>query len=301
MERRRPIARKDRRLVRHISRFNLPSFVAAAGAIVLAALFALVPAHAQGRLDARFTASLAGVQIGKGAWVIDISDDQYTAAASGKTTGLMRVFASGRGNSASHGIMVGGRLVPTSYAASITSKKKTNEVRMKLVHGNVREFVASPPSPSHPQRVPLTAAHRRGVIDPMTASLLQVAGNGNPVRPEACRRSLSIFDGRMRYDLKLAFKRMEMVKAKKGYQGPAVVCAIYFFPVAGHKPDRHAIKYLVGLRTMEAWFVPLAGTRVLVPFRVSIPTPLGVGVLQATQFVSVAQPSRPIPASARAQ
>ena len=38
----------------------------------------------------------------------------------------------------------------------------------------------------------------------------------------------------MRYDLKLDFKRMEIVKAKKGYHAlPALVCAIYFSPVAG--------------------------------------------------------------------
>ena len=43
---------------------------------------------------------------------------------------------------------------------------------------------------------------------------------------------------------------------------------------------------------MEVWLVPIAGTRVLVPFRVSIPTPIGLGVMQATQFVSVAQPPR---------
>ena len=41
---------------------------------------------------------------------------------------------------------------------------------------------------------------------------------------------------------------------------------------------------------MEVWLAPIAGTRVLVPFRVSIPTPIGLGVLQATQFVSVPQP-----------
>jgi hypothetical protein len=29
-----------------------------------------------------------------------------------------------------------------------------------------------------------------------------------------------------------------------------------------------------------------------VPYRVSIPTPIGLGVLQATQFVSMPQPSR---------
>ena len=43
---------------------------------------------AQGKLDARYTASLAGVPIGKGAWIIDIGEDQYTAAASGMTAGI---------------------------------------------------------------------------------------------------------------------------------------------------------------------------------------------------------------------
>jgi hypothetical protein len=43
---------------------------------------------------------------------------------------------------------------------------------------------------------------------------------------------------------------------------------------------------------MEVWLAPVAGTRVLVPYRVSVPTPLGPAVLQATQFVSVPQPAR---------
>jgi hypothetical protein len=51
-----------------------------------------------------------------------------------------------------------------------------------------------------------------------------------------------------------------------------------------------AIKYLAKQRDMEVWLAPVAATRVLVPFRVSIPTPIGLGLMQATQFVSVAQP-----------
>jgi hypothetical protein len=101
-----------------------------------------------------------------------------------------------------------------------------------------------------------------------------------------------VFDGRMRYDLKLAFKRLEQVKAEKGYQGVAVVCSVHFAPIAGHIPDRAAIKYLTELRDIELWLAPIAGTHVMVPYRVSLPTPLGVGVMQATQFVSVPQPGR---------
>ena len=50
------------------------------------------------------------------------------------------------------------------------------------------------------------------------------------------------------------------------------------------------IKYLIAQRDMEVWLAPIADTRVLVPYRISIPTPIGIGVLQATQFVSTSQP-----------
>ena len=97
----------------------------------------------------------------------------------------------------------------------------------------------------------------------------------------------------MRYDLKLDFKRMETVKAEKGYQGPVVVCAIYFSPVAGYIPDRAVIKYLTAQRNIEIAFAPVAGTRILVPYRMVIPTPLGTAMLQATQFITTAAPHAP--------
>jgi hypothetical protein len=243
-------------------------------------------AHAEGKLDARYTAWLAGIPIGRGTWVLDIADDQYTAAATGTTTGLLRVFASGQGSSTARGIISNGQTVSSTYAASITADKKTDEVRMLVNGGVVKEYVVEPPQQPSPERIPITDAHKRGVTDPMTGSLVRVPGNGDPLGPEACQRSTSIFDGRIRYDLQLAYKRMDKVKAEKGYQGPAVVCAVYFAPIAGHIPDRTAIKYLIAQRDMELWLAPVAGTRVLVPFRVSIPTPIGLAVLEANQFVS---------------
>jgi len=194
-----------------------------------------------------------------------------------------------------------GNLIPASYASSITTDKKTEELRITLSGGNVKDSVIDPPTPPHPDRIPVTDAHRKGVTDPMSSSLARVAGNGDPVSPEACNRTLSVFDGRLRYDLKLAYKRMEMVRAEKGYQGPAVVCALNFVPIAGYVPDRAAIKYLVAQRDMEAWLAPIAGTRVLVPFRVAIPTPLGMGVLEATQFVTMAQPAHAAASNAKFQ
>ena len=254
------------------------------------AVAAADPALAQGRLDARYAVTLAGMPVGKGAWVIDIAENQFTAAASGATAGLLRVFASGQGSGASRGYIVSGNPVPASFAASITTDKKTEEIRMTLSSGDVKDFAVSPEVPEDPERVPVTDVHFHGVSDPMTGSLIRVPGTGNPLTPQACARTTPIFDGRMRYNLQFAYKRMEQVKADKGYEGPVVVCAVYFTPIAGFIPHRASVKYLAAQRDMEVWLAPVANTRVLVPYRISIPTPVGVGVMQATQFVSVSQP-----------
>jgi Protein of unknown function (DUF3108) len=255
---------------------------------------ALVPqaAGAQGRLDAQYEATLAGIPVGKGAWTIEIGDDTFSASAQGGTAGLLKAFSGGTGSGASQGRVVGGALVPNAYTATTTTQKKSETIRLVLANGNVKDFSIDPVPPVDPDRVVVTDAHRKGVLDPMTGSMLRVPGNGEVLSPDSCRTGAGIFDGRLRYDLKLDYKRMETVKAERGYHGPALVCAIYFTPVAGYIPDRPVIKYLATERKIEIAFVPIAGTRILVPFRMTIPTPFGQAMLEATSFVTTAAPPR---------
>ena len=153
-----------------------------------------------------------------------------------------------------------------------------------MANGGVKDFSIDPVPPVDADRIVVSDAHRKNVLDPMTGSMIRVPGTGELLTPDACRTGTGVFDGRLRYDLKLDFKRMETVKAEHGYHGPAVVCAIYFTPVAGYIPDRPVIKWLASQRNMEVAFVPVAGTRILVPFRMMIPTPLGPAMLEATTF-----------------
>lgn len=259
-----------------------------------AAFVALAPqaAGAQGRLDAQYEATLAGIPVGKGAWTIEIGDDTFSAAAQGGTAGLLKAFSGGTGSGASQGRVVGGALVANAYTATTTTQKKSETIRLVLANGGVKDFSIEPAPPVDPGRVVVTEAHRKGVLDPMTGSMLRVPGNGEVMAPDSCRTGTGIFDGRMRYDLKLDYKRIETVKAERGYHGPALVCAIYFTPVAGYIPDRPVIKYLASERKMEIAFVPIAGTRILVPFRMTIPTPFGPARLEATSFVTTAAPPR---------
>jgi hypothetical protein len=278
------------RIAPHVTRrfeLSLPK-LAILGAGLLPFLAAPHGAHAQGRLEAQYEASLAGIVVGKGAWTIEISEDQYVASAYGGTSGLLKSISNSSGTGSVQGRVVSGTLVPSNYQASTSTSKKSETIHITLVNGNVKEFGIDPTPPVDPDRIPVTDAHKKSVFDPMTGSLLRVPGNGDPVSPEACRGSTAVFDARMRYELRLDFKRMETVKAEKGYYGPAVVCAIYFVPIAGYIPDRPVIKYLTAQRNMEITLAPVAGTRYLVPFRLVIPTPLGTAMLQATQFITEA-------------
>ncbi len=243
------------------------------------------------RLDARYTVTLAGIKLGEGSWLVDVANDQFSAAASGSSSGLARIFNSGKGSTVARGVIKNGQLVPASYVVSMKWGKRSEDLRMKLADGAIKEVSIEPPAILNPDRIPVTEAHRRNVLDPMTGALLRVQGNGDLMAPETCKQHTAIFDGRMRYDLTLAYKRIEQVNVP-GYVGPALVCAIYFAPLAGHVPDRAAIKYLIDQRDMETWLVPIAGTRVMVPVKVVIPTPVGQGVLQATQLSVQPLPGR---------
>src|SRR5258707_9773444 len=76
-------------------------------------------ALAETRLEARYTATLAGMPIGRGAWQVDVAEDQYTAVASGKTSGLLSVFNGGHGTAASRGGIKGGALQALRFGSSV--------------------------------------------------------------------------------------------------------------------------------------------------------------------------------------
>jgi hypothetical protein len=136
----------------------------------------------------------------------------------------------------------------------------------------------------------VTESNRQGIVDPLTAMLLSAAAAGEGLSPEACRQTLPIFDGHHCYDLKLRFKRIDEVTAEKGYAGPVVVCSVGYEPIAGHRPSTPLVKYLSEGREMEVALAPVAGTRLLAPFRVSVVSMLANLVIEANRFEATARP-----------
>ena len=79
---------------------------------------------------------------------------------------------------------------------------------------------------------------------------------------------------------------MDQVKTATGYQGPVVVCAAAFRPIAGHRADSALVKYLSGGRDLELWLAPIVGTNVLGPYRLSVANLIGNLVIEAVRYES---------------
>ncbi len=164
---------------------------------VLAAAGLLAPALAQTRLEAHYSATIAGIPIGTGSWVIDITDTQYSAAVNGQTSGLLRAFTGGQGNATVRGTLNGGRTLSSIYTATINGRsKRLDSIRIAISNGNVKEYKVDPPADDDPARVPITEASQRGVLDPMTASMVRMPGGAIPSCPKpASGRTKSLTAG----------------------------------------------------------------------------------------------------------
>ncbi|HEY4922525.1 MAG TPA: DUF3108 domain-containing protein [Xanthobacteraceae bacterium] len=264
----------------------------------LAALSLAGTAHADTRLDAHYTIKVARIAIGKSEVLVSVGDAAFTSAASGQASGMMRFVVSGEGAMRTTGAVVDGKLVPASFVLGTAHDEEHDAVKMTIAGGDVKDLTAETNVPQE-ERVPVTDADRKGILDPLTAMLIPMEGAGDMVAADACRRTLPIFDGRRRFDLALSFKRIDQVKADTGYAGPAVVCAVAFHPIAGHRPGSALLKYLTGGRDIELTFAPIAGTRLLAPFRLAISSLLGNLVIEATDFTATtAQPAAPAAATA---
>lgn len=262
---------------------------------------ALTGAQADGRLEARYRMSIGGLELGRAALIIEIDDKSYVVSGSGRLTGVAQAVAPGKGTAGARGTMERGAPAPRSFAMEAESEKKSEAIRIVMNAAGVTDTRVEPPVNPALDRVPISDKDKKGVLDPMTAALIAVPAAADPFSAKACDRVLSIFDGRQRYDLELSFERVEEVKAEKGYEGPAVVCRIAYRPVSGHRPNRSAVKYMMKNRDMFVWLVPVAGTKVMVPFRAAVATAIGVARLDAESFETEPMvPRRAAPARAGA-
>ncbi len=245
--------------------------------IVPALLLSLVPAHAAVAAEAAtvptelvYGLTLAGVPLADADVHFDDRGGRYGFDVAWRTVGLAGIFASANGTLSTSGRLVGGRPHPRSYRLIERKGDTPFDVDMTLSGGTVSRLALEPPAKTGGDIVPIEPQHRRGVVDPLSAGLLP----GSTAPDAVCDRTLPIFDGWSRWDVRLSPKSTTD-DAPAGMRGPTVTCAARWVPVAGHHTKHRSVRFMAENRDIEVRFARLPGHDLWLPIEASVGTMIG--------------------------
>src|SRR5262245_54787531 len=211
-----------------ITRMLMPYHRRATNAI-LAALFytimsvSCISACPQGSLDAQYGINMTGVPIGHADPHVDIGNNFYETSANGKTSGVFSVLVNGEGSFATSGGIVDGQLAPTKFTSKIVDEGGKTELRVTYAAGVAEASIIQEPAKRH-KLLPVNDADRRGATDPLSAVLIPANTRDGLLESANCNRVLLIFDGQRRYNLVLAYVRLDKINTESGYSGGVLVC-----------------------------------------------------------------------------
>jgi hypothetical protein len=238
-------------------------------------------------LHARYGVSLLGLPLGKASLDGEVAGQTYKIAINARLTGIASVVSNSKGAAVASGAFLRGLIVPSAYANTSANATQTRTVRVAMSGGSVKGVDISPPIDPSPERVPLTDAHTRNIVDPLSAMIMPVPGTEPIMGPAACNRTIPVYDGFTRFDVTLTYIGQRQVKAK-GYAGPVSVCAVRYTPIAGHR-NRKPVQFMAQNKDIEVWLAPVGANRVLVPFRISMATMIGHLNIEADEFSAAAK------------
>lgn len=256
------------------------------GTSIIAATLALLPlaatpAMADIKVDATYEISIAGWGIARAEVDFKLDKTSYSAEIFMRPKGVATIVTAVRTSVSAQGQATSrGQVLPSSYAVSAEEIARPVRVNMKMNAGNVTSLRAQPQLKERPGRVPVTGAHKRGIVDPLSSGLI-------PARAadarDACDHTMKIFDGWTRYDVKLYYKGRRKIQTD-GFSGTASICGARWVPVAGHRPAKPEVQYLERNKALEVTMVPLPGAGYAIPYAVRIGTPNGEILIEPSAF-----------------
>jgi Protein of unknown function (DUF3108) len=266
--------------------FGSHNFVAAviAGVVVLSG--ASPQASAETALKASYTISISGLTIGKAEADSRFTDAGYAAVVKGMTTGISRLFSNARATMLGNGHFSGTRVMPASYNMETSERGFETHVRMSMHSGTVTDLLAMPQLREAPDRVQVGPDDTRNVVDPLGAFIILTDRPGLPDGGKVCDRTIRVFDGWQRFDIGLAYKQSRLVTGiGDAYDGRVVACTARYVPIAGHRQNQEATKYMAENKRLEVWYAPVREMPLLVPYRILIGTKYGDLIITSTRFV----------------
>lgn len=233
-------------------------------------------------VQSEYAVSLYGLTLAKSSFRSTITSSGYELDGTLRSAGLASVFDDTVGT-----VRVSGRFGaemprPDAYTVDYVSGKKKKNTRITFAGGNVVSAQNTPPvRTNRPGWIPIASGHLANVADPLSATLVPA---GSP--DEVCRRTIRIFDGAMRADLRLAPAGRGEISIP-GYEGATVRCTASFVPVSGFQQGKDSIKYLRDRARMTVAFAPVGATGVYAPVEASVSTQIGTVKVRALRFEAI--------------
>ncbi|TBW40411.1 DUF3108 domain-containing protein [Siculibacillus lacustris] len=241
---------------------------------------------AETTLDATYAATLGGFPIASGTLAFAVAPNgEYRATVDAQIRGLAAIIANRSALATASGRASGTQIASKGYSVAIEGGPQSNHVEMSFAGGAVAQLSATELHfPGWDRRVPLLPEHKRNVIDPLAAFVVAVPPGRDPMATANCDHTARVFDGRVRYDLRMVYGARMEVQGKEGYAGPALVCAVNYKAIAGYRPLSPEEEKFERNLEFSIWFVPLAGTQMLVPYKIVVGTPFGLLQVYAYRF-----------------
>jgi hypothetical protein len=256
---------------------------AARRALMVAACLAGSGAAQADTLRAHYSVTLVGLRIGDLYANGSLESQNYHIDLNAHLTGLAAMVSSVKLALASSGSMHKERIAPMTYATSAVNNSETRTLRMALKAGTVKAVEIMPPPEFHGERVPVTEANKRNILDPTSALIMPVPLREPLDGPAACNRTLPIYDGYARFDIALHYAGTHTVSVP-GYAGPVAVCTARYHPIAGHMVNSRSTAFMAENTGIEVWLAPVERAHVVVPIRVTMPTMTGDLEIEAVEF-----------------
>ncbi|MBV5262763.1 DUF3108 domain-containing protein [Pinisolibacter aquiterrae] len=259
---------------------------AAAGATLFLACATALPAAAETTVEATYAATLAGFPVGSGTLTFDAaSNGDWRAAVDAQVRGLATIVANRTASASASGRAGPKAMLSKDYALRIEGGAEPNRVDIDFAGANVKAVSATELHfPGWDRRIPLLPEHKKGVIDPLAAFVLPLAPGQDAMAQANCDHTAKVFDGRVRYDLRMTYGARMEVQGKQGYSGPALVCAVAYRPIAGYRPLSPAEEKFERNLEFSIWFVPAGDARMMIPYKVVVGTPVGLLQVYAHSF-----------------
>lgn len=235
-------------------------------------------------VKARYRLTFNGFEVGAYNFTSRYKDQTYSATGKTEISALFGAFK-WTGTFTGSGSVEKDGPRPVAYQMSYKTKKKTTSVKLGFDTSGITAIALVPNKPPPREAIKVTPDNLKHVFDPISAML----AISNATAADACNRTIPVFDGKARFDLRLSLKGRETLKEEhpSGQPRELVVCRVKYVPIAGHKPKDFVNPWIdydqieIALRA-----IPSAG--IYVPYRVSVPSTIGPAVMTAEQINIIA-------------